>query len=222
MQFSSILLSFLGLQSAMSSWPQIQQPEKNSIIGVVNKLRRDVRPAMADYAPVTWNYELEQQVKNVLPINRTKLFDFNYIYKPPLDIRANMNLMHIPRSYGFNDTYNYVWHDTCNNDAGDVLKIFRFRANQLDCMDFKKCNATAFTSFLTCLDKPVPRQSGLHCSWAWRYVSPLVADNLKNIACVRFSHPGPYTPNKQKDSFGCYGNYHDPVSDVPYRKKLKG
>ena len=212
----------LGVQAATASWPQIQQQEKNSIIGVVNKLRRSVKPAMQNYVPVTWNYDLEQQVKNVLPENRTTLFDYNYEYPPPIDIRANMNLRYITNVPSFGGIYNYVWHDTCNNDAGDVLKIFRFRANQLDCMDFKKCNATAFTSFLTCLDKPVPRLGQIHCSWAWRYVTPLVADNLKNIACVRFSHPGPYTPNKQKDSFGCYGNYHDPISDVPYRMKLKG
>ncbi len=213
-------MTALELQASLV-WPQIQQSEKNDIINVVNKLRNDVRPARAVHADVTWDYNLENKIKTLLPYNRTTLFDFNLKYPPPFDIRANMNLMHLTKSSSFNGTYNYVFHDTCNDKAGDVKFIFKYRANQLHCMDYKKCNSTAYNSFLTCVDKPIPRLGSIPCSWAWRYVTPLVADNLKTIACVRFSHPGPYTPNKQKDSFGCYGKYHDPISDVPYAPKLK-
>lgn len=221
MNLKKMIIVGLGLQSSYSSHPQIQQAEKNQILGIINNLREIVTPPMADASKIIWDYALESQLKASLPTNRTTLFDINTQYPPPLDIKVNMNLMHITKAPGYNSIYNYIFHDTCNNAVGDVAGIFKFRINQLNCMNYAKCSDKVFDSFLTCLKKAAPKQNQAHCSWSWRYLSPLVADNLKTIACVRFSHPGPFTPNNQKDSFGCYGDYHNPISDAPYKIKLR-
>lgn len=221
MKIIQLMVTFFGMQAATAAWPQIKQQEKNNIIKDINKLRFNIKPPMANYNPVTWDYNLERDIKAMLPQNRSKLFDNSTKYHNEVDFRVDFNLMFLMREPQFKNytNYNYVFHDTCNLKVGDVYRIFRYRSKQQNCMDYNKCNSTEFTNFETCLKKPVPRKEGLPCSWAWRYVSPLVRDDLKTIACVRFSRPGPYTPNKQKDSFGCYGEMKTPINDVPYEIK---
>lgn len=223
MNFKLFVTSLLGLQSALSSYPQIEQREKISILGVVNKAKRNVNPIRVSYEPVIWDYKLESDLKAALPVNRSELFATNSVYDPGPDIKANMNLRYLtmaPRFYHYKDV-NYIFHDTCNNNVNDVLKIFNYRIGQKNCIDFNKCNATEFTNFQSCIAHPIPRVSQNTCSWAWRYYVQMVRDDLKTIACIRFSHPGPYTPNGQKDSFGCYGESKTPTNDKPYVMKLK-
>jgi hypothetical protein len=118
--------------------------------------------------------------------------------------------------------YNYVFHDTCKSGAGSVLSIFKFRALQKGCFTYDNCESNKFTNFESCMKAPVLHQSGEPCSWAWRYYVPMIRQDLQTIACVRFSHPGPYTPRPdiQKDSFGCYGKLANSTNDIPYKLKL--
>lgn len=222
MQIGKWLVTLLGFRAA-TSMPEIKQPEKNKIINAINALRLNVTPSMKTPTPIAWDYKLERAVKSALPENRTELFVNSLQYHNTVDFKVDFNLMFLTRQPKFKDypNVNYVFHDTCNNKVDDVLKIFQYRIGQQNCMDFKKCNPNVFTNFQTCVDKPIPRQEGIACSWAWRYVSPLVDDDLKTIACVRFGRPGPYTPNGQTDSFGCYGDFKTPIDDVPYRIRVK-
>lgn len=238
MNLGKFFVSLLGLQSAIGStdfetsekiskpvnWPVLQDSEEKQIITAVNSLRRNVRPKMANPKPIVWDNDLEASLKAFLPTNRTWLFTNSTLYTYPVDIRVRYNLLFLMKEPEFKNYtgYNYIWHDTCNNKVGDVLRIFKYRIKQLSCMNFNKCSPTEFTNYITCLAKPVPRKESLKCSWAWRYVSPLVSDDLDTMACVRFSHPGPSTPNGQKDSFGCYGKMKTPTNDVPYKMKING
>lgn len=226
MQIKQWFIAILGFEAAAASsslsWPQINQKEKKDIIQSINILRSNITPPMANPNPVIWDYELEKDIKSMLPEDRDWLFQNSTKYHNEIDFRVDFNLMFLMREPQFKDytDYNYIFHDTCNLKVGDVNKIFKYRIRQEKCMDFKKCSADVFTNFQTCVDNPIPRKEGLPCSWAWRYITQMVRDDLKTIACVRFSRPGPFTPNYQKDSFGCYGEMKAPVNDVPYKVKI--
>lgn len=217
--FISLLL---GAQSVYSKYIQIKPKEKNQIINAINAARKDVAIPALNLSAIIWNYPLEIDIKKALPINRTWLFAESNKYKNTIDFKVNFNLMFLMKEEAFKKyiNYNYIFHDTCNNKSNDVLNIFKFRIKEKHCFAYNNCSSAQFTNYQTCSSVPIVRGSGLPCSWSWRYYTPLIRDDLKSIACVRFSYPGPYTPNKQKDSFGCYGEVKAPINDIPYKIKL--
>ena len=214
----------MGINNIIAKPVQILQPEKDDIITIINNARANVLIPALNLTTVTWDYPLESDLNAFLPTNRSWLFEnstrFNHSV---VDIVVKFNLMFLMREPKFSNYsgYNYVFHDTCNLAKNDVSKIFRYRVNQKKCFTYKKCDPLQFTNFQTCNTAPVPRITQTPCSWYWRYYTALIRQDLKTIACVRFSHPGPYTPNKQKDSFGCYGKLANATNDVPYTAKPK-
>jgi len=213
----------IGMHSIYSKYPQIGQKEKHQIIYTINNARRNVAiPSSPSLPIIKWDYQLEHDIHALLPQDRTWLFQNSKTYKNTVDFNVNFNLMFLTKSLNQNiyKDYNYVFHDTCNNQAGDVLKIFRFRINQKHCFDYSNCSPNIWQNFMTCSAAPIIRAPNLPCSWSWRYYTQLIRGDLKSIACLRFSVPGNFTTKGQKDSFGCYGESKKPVNDVPYKKSI--
>ncbi len=220
MNVKRFLTGMLGLQAVTPKHIQIQQSEKTAILEAVNLARANVN----HLPPIIWDYKLESDIKDFLPANRTWLFANSNEFKNTVDFKVNFNLMFLMRLPQFKDYkgYNYIFHDTCTFRAGNVLSIFKFRIRQAPCFEYNHCNKDKFTNFESCMRQPVLHESGQRCSWAWRYYVPMIREDLQSISCVRFSHPGPYTPRPevQKDSFGCYGRLANATNDVPYKLKV--
>jgi len=223
MDFKLMLLSLLGFQSTLAK-VEIKYKEKMQIIKAVNEGRRHVKAPAQNMKSITWDYELENDIRafNVSP---SWFYENSTKYSDNQDIHYDFNLrflMKEPEFKKYDDrNYSYIFHDTCNNGAGNVLGIFKFRLRQKDCFKYSKCSQDTFTNFQSCSSVPIVRGSGMHCSWSWRYYTPLIRDDLKNIACMRLGIPGPFTPSHQKDAFACYGQMPQATNDIPYKARLK-
>ncbi len=225
MDVMRLTVLFLGLKSTLSQRVQINQPEKKQIVNAINRARKNLAVPGIGVDAVIWDYPLETSLKAFHETHGGAWFyedgcapyntmDFNVQWKMFCAMKQ-------PEFFAFDlKNYNYIFHDTCNNKAGDVLNIFKYRINQKPCFKYSNCKSYSFSNFISCNSMPIPRESGHPCSWAWRYYTQLIRDELKTIACIRLGIAGPFTPSNQKDAFVCYGESKVPLNDVPYLRNI--
>ncbi len=212
-----------GIQDVYSKAVQIQQQEKHKIVASVNNAYLNLTPSGTLRPKVTWDYSLELTLKAFHTIHGGDWFFEDSGIKYNDDFKAHYKMFRLPLEPEFKDLNIIYWfHDTCNNKENDVLNIFRHRIGQKHCFKYSNCNPLEYTSFMSCNSMVIPREPGLPCSWAWRYYTQIIRQDLKSFACIRLGRPGPSTPNNQTDSFACYATLDKakaPVGDVPYQAK---
>lgn len=124
-----------------------------------------------------------------------------------------MHLLELPEwQWARDQGWEYMFRDTTHRW---VDTIFRYRNNQRGCFDVRKCNATAFKDYWSCLKTlpkiPIDSKSyeKTKCPWAAYYYYKYVNRGLLQYSCVFHNYRTPYVPAgmNQPYSFHCYGRY---------------
>lgn len=168
---------------------------------------------------VTYDYQLEKELKN---ISIFTFFETNNDYKndPKLYFNLTCDNKTSTRNrklklYNIKNNSQYIFHDTYKTTIGS---IFNFRVRQRFCFDLKKCDATKFNNFISCLNKcPDLSNRTDSCKWAFYYYPKIITRSLKSIACVGIPLQGLAVPDHlkeiQNNTFVCYGSIGEQLSD---------
>lgn len=249
MNFLKILTGALGLshlaQSSSESvlddardlrgvepFVDVPRYEIKSILAYTNNARRrtqgNAQPPASKMRMVTWNYELQQDLKNfVANTDQSWFFSKN-------QTGSRYNLENITAFEPFKSKYgeniSFFIHDSCQSSPVAIRRIFYYRAYaQRDCFNYSACTdfvterKGSINGYMSCNRYPYPDKllSSTHCSWFWQYYPMIVNDNVKEIACALLGFQGPDAAGTgQLNHFMCYYTKIDAAkkqtTEIPY------
>lgn len=171
------------------------------LVSIVNKER-----SLYNLTPVVYDHKLLNEINNFTSTKNASWFYDSSPNNSTFYLKSGGKL--IPREQHLNGVietpFSYLFRDTYKNS---IPLIFKFRANQRSCFDWKKCDKKNFYLFSSCTKK-LELRTRKKCSFSYAYYPLFVYPSLKSFACISLDFQGTYVPeslkNVQKKSFWCY------------------
>jgi len=241
MNLKKLILGILGLQVSVNGttlaskknngdapYTYISNGEIKRLVGMVNYARTHVKVGAYAMPRVTWNYDLEKDLKIAVKTMDPDWW-FGGDHAPDARYSSQWLMRYAPFNTSYPD-YDFMIHDGCQSMEGGVARIFWMRAiNQAKFFKYNLCADTVqpsnwgyINSYFSCagINRNVTKLvSNEPWSWMWQYYPKIVNDDMEDFACMLLGKSGPNAAGGNRPNhFFCYWGKksHAQTSEKPY------
>lgn len=215
-------------QGSSSLYTEIGEPQIKRLVSMVNSARSNVRVQAYAMPKVTWNYQLENDLKIAVK-TMPEDFWFGGQHAPGARYASQWLMRYAPFNTSYPD-YDFMMHDGCQSTQNGVSRIFWMRAiNQAKFFKYHMCADTVqpsnwgyINSYFSCagINRNVTKLvSNEPWSWMWQYYPKIVNDDMDNFACMLLGRSGPNAAGGNRPNhFFCYWGHksHPQTTEKPY------